>query len=58
VQNYKAIDAWVDDMAMKEDAFERLQDIIQSSGELESRVNFSDIVLTDRAHAIYEEVYS
>lgn len=57
VENYKAIDAWVTDMAMKEDAFERLQDIIQSSGELERRVNFSDIVLTERAHAIYEEVY-
>lgn len=55
--NYKAINTWVKDMAMKESAFNRLQDIIESAGELEKRVSFSDIVLTEKAHKIYQEVY-
>ena len=57
VKNYKEIDAWVTDMAMKESAFERLQDIIESAGELERRVDFNDLVLTETAHAVYEQVY-
>lgn len=57
VENYKAIDSWVTDMAMKSESFEYLLDIIESAGELERRVNFEDLVLTDRAHAVYEEVY-
>lgn len=57
LKSYKAIDAWVTDMAMKESAFERLQDVIESAGELEKRADFADVVLTERAHEIYEEVY-
>ncbi|MCM1438429.1 MAG: ABC transporter substrate-binding protein [Roseburia sp.] len=56
--NYKAINTWVTDMAMKESSFNRLQDIIENAGELERRVNFTDIVLTQRAHEVYEEVYA
>lgn len=56
--NYKAINTWVTNMAMTESRFNRLQDIIQSAGELERRVNFADIVLTERANAIYQEVYA
>lgn len=58
VENYKSIDAWVTDMAMKESAYERLLDVIESAGELEKRVKFSDIVITEQAHAVYEQVYS
>lgn len=57
LDSYKAIDAWVTDMAMKESAFTRLQDIIESAGELERRVEFGEIVITDVAHAVYEQVY-
>lgn len=57
LDSYKAIDAWVTDMAMKESAFGRLQDIIESAGELERRVTFGEVVITERAHAIYQEVY-
>ncbi len=57
VANYKRIDAWVTDMAMSESALDRLQDIMESAGELKKRVEFDDVVITDRAHAIYEEVY-
>lgn len=58
VENYKAIDAWVTDMAMKESALDRLQDVMENAGELERRVNFGDVVLTERAHQIYLEVYA
>ncbi len=57
VKNYKAIDAWVTDMAMKESALDNLQDIMDFAGELERRVKFDELVVTDRAHAIYREVY-
>ena len=58
VDSYKRIDAWVTDMAMKESSFTKLQDIIYDAGELERRVNFSDLVVTEAAHRIYEEVYA
>lgn len=58
VESYKAIDAWVTNMAMKEEAFTRLQDIIELAGELEKRVDFDDVVITSYAAAIYGEVYA
>ena len=58
IESYKKIDAWVTDMAMKEEAFDRLQDVIELAGELEKRVPFGDVVLTQPAHKIYEEVYA
>ena len=57
IQNYKTIDAWVKNMAMQESAFNRLQDVMQNAGELERRINFADLVLTDRANQIYNEIY-
>ncbi len=58
LENYKAINTWVTNMAMKETAFNRLQDIIQNAGELEKRVSFGNIVLTERANTIYQEIYA
>lgn len=57
VQAYKDIDAWVANMAMEEAAFTRLQDVIENSGELERRVDFDELILTDAAQNVYEEVY-
>ena len=57
VDSYKRIDAWVTDMAMKEAAFTKLQDVIEMAGELSKRVKFEDLVMTETAHKIYEEVY-
>lgn len=57
VQAYKDIDAWVTNMAMEEAAFTRLQDVIENSGELERRVDFDELILTDAAQNVYEEVY-
>lgn len=58
LQSYIAIDAWVKNMAMKEQSFSRLQDVIELAGELERRVDFSDVVLTETAQKIYNEVYA
>ena len=57
VQAYKDIDAWVANMAMEEAVFTRLQDVIENSGELERRVDFDELILTDAAQKVYEEVY-
>ncbi len=57
VENYRAIDAWVTNMAMKESAFETLQDVIESAGELEKRMDFGDLVITGYAEAVYAGIY-
>ena len=57
LESYKTIDAWVTNMAMKETAFEKLQDVIDLAGELNGRVKFGDVVITERAQKIYEEIY-
>ena len=56
LHSYKSIDAWQTDMTMTEDAFNRLQDIIDNSGELERRVDFADLVDTSYSSAIYKEL--
>ncbi len=58
LDSYIAIDAWVTNMAMKESAFTRLQDIIDFAGELEKRVAFGDVVTTEAAQKVYDEVYA
>ena len=45
VQRYKDIDAWNSTPYMTEESFNRLQDVIEGSGELSSRVPFTDIVV-------------
>ena len=57
VESYKSIDAWVTNMAMKESAFEKLQDVIDLAGELNGRVKFGDVVITETANKVYEEIY-
>lgn len=44
IANYQRIDSWFTDMVMPEEAFSRLQDIIDSAGELKERVEFSKVV--------------
>ena len=57
VENYKKIDAWVTNLAMKETSFNKLQDVISLAGELEKRVAFGDLVITETANKIYGEIY-
>lgn len=53
VTSYKAIDAWTDDLTMSEESFNRLQDIMQNSGELDEWVPFEKIVNNSYAEAIF-----
>lgn len=57
LESYLAIDAWSKDMAMTQESFERLQDIIENAGELDRRVEFKKLVDRERALKIYEELY-
>ncbi len=53
IQRYQDIDAWVGEPAMTQDAFERLQDVMQEAGELKQRAPYSEIVNNDFAyHAV------
>ncbi len=53
VENYQKINSWATDMAMTEESFERLQDVIESAGELEKRGKFSDLVDNSYVKAVY-----
>ena len=41
---YKSINAWKYEPVMKQSALERLEDVMETAGELEKRVNFNDLV--------------
>ena len=56
LDSYKAIDAWQEDMTMTEEAFARLQDIIDNAGELQRRAELSELVDTARSRRIYEQL--
>ncbi len=43
-KSYRATDSWMQTPVMTEDAFTRLQDIIEGSGELTARVEFKELV--------------
>lgn len=53
VTSYRNIDAWVTDMAMTEASFDRLQDIIESAGELDRRADFDKLVDNTYAKEVY-----
>lgn len=44
VRNYIEFDAWMSTPVMSEEAFNRLQDVMENAGELEKRINFDDVV--------------
>lgn len=48
---YKQQDAWNDNAALKEEAFNRLQEIMINAGELTNRVPYHDLVDTTFAHS-------
>ena len=54
IQSYIACDAWVDNPAMTETAFNRLQDIMISAGELEDKVEFDSVVDNTIANRVYK----
>ena len=53
ITSYQRIDAWVTDMAMTEASFNRLQDIIDSAGELPARAQFGLFVDNSYVNKVY-----
>ncbi len=46
VERYRSIEAWAKDTKLTEESFNHLQDIMESSNVLETRVNYNDLVYT------------
>ena len=44
IQNYKDIDAWNDTPILKQESFERLEEVMTMAGELEEKVPYEEIV--------------
>ena len=44
IQTYKDIDAWNETPYLKEESFDRLQEVMQSAGELDNKVPYEEIV--------------
>lgn len=53
INSYIEADAWVDNPAMTEDAFNALQTIMEGAGYLEERVNFESVVDNKIANKVY-----
>ena len=51
-KSYRAIDAWMDTPVMKQEAFNRLQDIIIQAGVLTEKVDFASIVDNSYAEGV------
>lgn len=49
-KRYQDIDAWMQDPVMTEDAFNRLQDVMEEAGELDQRADYGALVNNDFAH--------
>ncbi len=55
VTRYYEQDTWKEDLIFEKESFELLQDILESAGELETRVPYEDLVTTEFAEAAAEE---
>ena len=51
VERYRDIGAWATDPVLEQDSFERLQDVMQSAGELDVRADYSEVEDTSYAKA-------
>lgn len=56
IQNYKDIDAWNDTPVLKEESFNRLQEVMTSAGELTQKAPYEKIVNNTYAEKAIEEV--
>ena len=54
IQSYKDIDAWNDTPVLKEEAFNRLQEVMTSAGELEEKAPYDKIVNNKYAEQVEE----
>ena len=56
INSYIAIDAWMSTPVMQESSYNRLLDIMESAGELDERVPFSDVVDNTIANEVISEL--
>ena len=54
IQSYKDIDAWNDTPVLKEEAFDRLQEVMTSAGELKQKAPYYKIVNNKYAEQVKE----
>ena len=54
IRSYQTIDAWKTDMVMTESSFNRLQDIIESAGELSARADYNKLTNLTLVKEVYE----
>lgn len=52
IRRYNECDAWVSDMTMKKESFNRLQEIMTYAGELSQRVEYEQLILTQYSNEI------
>lgn len=57
IKRYNEIDAWMENMTMKPESFERLKNIMTNAGELERDVPFDKLILTEYSNIIYHEIF-
>lgn len=55
VSQYKKIDAWNNTPVMTQDSFDRLQTIMMSAGELDSKIEFNKVVNNDIAYKVMKK---
>ena len=53
VNRYYEQDTWKENLVFEKDSFELLQDILESAGELEKRVDYEQLITTDFAKSAY-----
>jgi len=56
IQNYKDIDAWNDTPVLKEESFDRLQEVMTLAGELETKAPYNKIVNNEFAENSVENI--
>ena len=53
VNRYYEQDTWKENLVFEKDSFELLQDILESAGELEKRVDYEQLITTEFAKSAY-----
>ena len=57
LETYKKIDAWNENLSMKKEAFDRLNDVMINAGELEKKADYTQLVDNTFSNKIYKELF-